>query len=350
MHNKKILASKSKGITELDKASIIVPTYKRTEYIDRILRSLLKKEQPYLYEIIIVDSSGSDIVKELAQAYQQKTSINIIYLNVDNNISLKRNSGIHASSTEYLIFIDDDCIPHEDFVKNHVESLRRNHNTVNCGNIYFPSIKVGSSNYVRYRNSRHIPYLCLTSNEKTLDYKSIVTMNMSIRKEDIYKHNLFFNESFISYGMEDNEFGCRVNDAGLSIKCCTASIEHIENKSPQIFAQKMFYNARDGVSMFYNINPEMAMNLRYSFYFESRYIHKNRVEHILIKYFRVLFDDRIAKYILKFLNHIDSYKIFYFPQLYKYVFACYYYAGVKDRKNRYRSATEVPVNWYSDDV
>ena len=32
-------------------------------------------------------------------------------------------------------------------------------------------------------------------------------MNMSLRKKDLIQNNLFFDEEFLAYGMEDNYFG-----------------------------------------------------------------------------------------------------------------------------------------------
>ena len=40
-------------------------------------------------------------------------------------------------------------------------------------------------------------------------------MNMSMKKDDIIKNNLLFNEDFIGYGMEDNEFGFQIMNAGF---------------------------------------------------------------------------------------------------------------------------------------
>ena len=328
----------------MSKVSIIIPTFKRVKLVRQIIEKLIQLED--IEEILVVDSITGDGTDDLIQQYNSKTEINLRYFNVENNVSLKRNTGIKNSLTNYLLFLDDDCIPANNFVKGHLKALKENNNTLNCGDVFFPVSNVDASNYIRYKNSRHIPYRYKGPNDKVLDYKSIVTMNMSIKKDDILKHNLSFNEDFIGYGMEDNEFGFQIMNAGLSIKTCPASIEHMEENDPFLFSIKMYHTARDGVYRFKILNKDAALNLRYSFFFEPDYEHSNLAISFLMKFFRLFFGVPNAKRVLKILYYFDSYKALYFPLLYKYVFACYYNAGVKNRGSAYTSIDEVSKSWY----
>jgi glycosyltransferase involved in cell wall biosynthesis len=330
------------------KPSIIIPTYKRFAILKQVMEALTNFSS--IKEIIIVDSDSNDGTKELIEEFDSKTDIDCFYLNVDNNISLKRNSGIEAASSEYLIFLDDDCVPMGNFVKEHILSLDANQNTINCGNVYFDKLAINQSNYIRYKNSRHVPFLYSDTNQKILDYQTIVTMNMSIRKSSITKFNLFFDEAFIGYGMEDNEFGFRAEAAGMLIKSCPASIIHFDNNPAILFAKKMFHVARDGVLKFQKVNPIGAMNLPASFYFEPEYPHKGLIQKLLIKLIRICFNLKIGRIALNFLNYIDSYNFLYFPKLYKYVFGCYYYAGIKDRLNAYQTVNDTTNGWYTDEI
>jgi glycosyltransferase involved in cell wall biosynthesis len=323
--------------------SIIIPTYKRVNLLDKILIKLTYED---ICEIIVVDSDSNDGTQELIDGYRKKLTAKIKYYNVENNVSLKRNTGIRESSSKYLIFLDDDCIPTKGFIEHHYNSLVANHSTVNCGDIYFPNELVNKSNYIRYKESRHLKYRYSVDKNIFLDYRSIVTMNMSIRKSDIIKYNLFFDESFIGYGMEDNEYGCRIINSSMCIKSCQAAIIHMENNDSFIFCRKIYHTARDGVNRLKTINHNAAMNLNYSFFFELEYKHKNRFTKLSLILFSYLFNVKIAKYTLFFINYFDEYKIMYFPWIYKYVFACYYRLGVKGRKSAYKSVSEVSSKWY----
>ena len=163
----------------MQKSSIIIPTFKRVGLLKNILKNLVKQE---VYEILVVDSNSDDGTRELVQSYNSFPGLRVKYFNVLNNVSLKRNTGIKESSTNFLIFLDDDCIPQNDFVKHHVDCLTSKVNTINCGNIFFPNSGVTKSNYIRYKDARHIPYRHDNLKVKLLDYQSIVTMNMSINK------------------------------------------------------------------------------------------------------------------------------------------------------------------------
>jgi glycosyltransferase involved in cell wall biosynthesis len=332
----------------MKKASVIIPTYKRVELLNRVLNSLIAQDN--IHEILVIDSNSADGTKSLVEKYNQNSVINIRHIDVDNNVSLKRNTGIKESSSNQLIFLDDDCIPDKYFVREHLNSMAKYPNDLHCGDIFFPKELVNTSNYIRYKDSRHIPYRYSKSNNLDLDFKSIVTMNMSINKDQILKNKLFFREDFIGYGMEDNEFGCQVIASNIKIKKSSASIQHIEGNDPFIFATKIFHTARDGVYKLKSVNNKAVMNLPYSYFFETDYVHKN----ILIKCFiislRFLFTTKIAKYVLKVLNLTDRYKVLYFPILYKYVYASYYKKGVNNRKEAYKSSDEVINSWYTEDT
>jgi len=330
----------------MNKVSIIIPTYKRVDLLRKILTELIYQE--HILEILVVDSDSNDGTKELVNSFNNKSDILIQHFDVDNNVSLKRNTGIKKASANYLIFMDDDCIPRKSFVEDHIESLDSNENSVNCGNIFFPASRVKSSNYIRYKNSRHVSYRYKGLNDKVLDYTSIVTMNMSMKKDDIIKNNLLFNEDFIGYGMEDNEFGFQIMNAGLIINTCPASIEHMEQNDPFLFTSKIYHTARDGVYRFKILNKNAALSLRYSYYFERDYPYKNLATAYFVKFLRLFFVVPIAKKILRILYYFDSYKALYFPFLYKYIFACYYNSGVKNRALAYSSVDEVSKSWYLD--
>jgi len=327
----------------MNKASLIIPTYNRVYFIDRILRKLTLQNNKNLKEIIIVDSDSLDGTSELIKKYQDDGLLNIIKLDTQNNISRKRNSGIKEASSECLIFIDDDCVPNDGFIDAHINSCNKHGKVIHCGSVYFDGYLVDSSNYIRYRNSRHIPYLL--DNIK-MDYRSIVTMNMSVNKSELISNNLFFDEEFLGYGMEDNEFGFRATKCDFTIVSNTASILHLENKTALEYASKIFHTSRNGVKRFKDIHPEAVNGLRLSFFFERDYKHRNFMMSVLIKLFRLLFEIKIARLMLLVLVKLDGVKVLYFRPLYQYIYACYYSYGVKERSNAFKDISEIELDWY----
>lgn len=331
----------------MDSASLIIPTYKRVFYIDRIIRSLLSQDISKLKEVIIVDSDSNDGTKELIKSYENNNKqLAIIYENVVNSVARKRNRGIEVATSECLIFIDDDCIPLDGFINSHLDNCKKSGMRINCGNIYFDKGFVKKSNYIRYRNARHVPYLCSSGVDRMLDYKTIITMNMSIRKKDIIDNKLFFDEEFIGYGMEDNEFGYRANKIGFDIVSNSLGIIHLERSNVKDYSKKIYHTARDGVKRFKSISPLAVEGLAYSFYFEEDYPHKNGLTHLSLKVFRLFFNVNIANILLHVLLLTDKRKSLYISALYKYVCASYYWKGVKDRDKAYQSLSNVKISWY----
>lgn len=90
--------------------SVIIPTYNRAKVLPEAIDSVLKQTHPVL-EIIVVDDGSTDNTKEVCEQYQNITTLQPVvrYIYQQNQgVSAARNTGIHASQAEYLIFLDSD--------------------------------------------------------------------------------------------------------------------------------------------------------------------------------------------------------------------------------------------------
>ena len=104
-----------------EKISVIIPTYKRADNLDRALQSL--KVQSFKdFEVIVVNDSGPDYefiqkIRDVIKHYQKK--ISLIYVENEKNIggSASRNIGAEISKAKYLCFLDDD----DEFMPNKIE-------------------------------------------------------------------------------------------------------------------------------------------------------------------------------------------------------------------------------------
>ncbi len=325
--------------------SLIIPTYNRIELLDKILRFVLLDNYKNLNEIIVVDSNSLDGTKQLIENYQSESKISIRYKNVSNSISIKRNEGIKLAKSDFLIFIDDDCIPTKNFFKYHYEACLTNTNQINCGNVYFAEKFVKNSNVIKYRNSRHIPFIDNGNGSKNLSFQNIVTMNMSLRKKDILSKNLYFNEGFMGYGMEDNYFGLEAIQLGFQIKTNQASIIHYDFKGIGLHAIKLYNTALGGVSHLTKLNQKAVWDLRYSFFLEKDFPHNNFVKKYYSIIIRSLLSFKLAKILIKILLVTDHLSIFYSNVIFKYVGASYYLKGITDRK-KINFVKGPPKDWY----
>ena len=107
------------------KVSIIMATYNRAHFIVETLVSI--QNQTFLdWECIIIDDGGTDNTKEVIKPIIEEDK-RFVYLNRDNNY-LKglpgcRNNGLDLAKGDYIIFFDDDDIPHPQNLEMCVKEL-----------------------------------------------------------------------------------------------------------------------------------------------------------------------------------------------------------------------------------
>ena len=101
--------------------SVIIPTFIRMRELDEALTSILN--QSYLpREVIIIDDSDSDNIEQLVFARQSQFCIKSVNLKYFKNHKMKsltiaRNLGVARSSSDIIMFLDDDVLLAEDYIK-----------------------------------------------------------------------------------------------------------------------------------------------------------------------------------------------------------------------------------------
>jgi len=92
------------------KISIIIPTYKRTDYLERLLKSI-EKQTFQDFEVIVVDdcSPNQDEYKIVIEKYQKIFKEFSFYSNSKNSgAPHSRNKGIRNAKYDYVALVDDD--------------------------------------------------------------------------------------------------------------------------------------------------------------------------------------------------------------------------------------------------
>jgi glycosyltransferase involved in cell wall biosynthesis len=104
-------------------ASVIFTTYNHPKWLEKTLLGF--SVQSYRdFEIIVADDGSDDATREVVESIQREIDLPVKHLwQADDGFQKCRimNKAIIAARGEYLIFTDGDCIPHPDFVRNHVE-------------------------------------------------------------------------------------------------------------------------------------------------------------------------------------------------------------------------------------
>jgi glycosyltransferase involved in cell wall biosynthesis len=103
------------------KLSVIFSTYNSEEWLEKVILGF--SVQTFKdFEIIIADDGSKDATKQLIDRLRNEIDIPIIHVWQEDNGFQKSqilNKAIVASTSDYLIFTDGDCIPRKDFVEVH---------------------------------------------------------------------------------------------------------------------------------------------------------------------------------------------------------------------------------------
>ena len=98
--------------------TVIICTRDRTDDLQRCLQSLVKQTVLPNRVVIVAGSNDScplDILGEF-----QSLKIDVIK-SYENNISISRNVGLNATTTELVLFIDDDAQAHNDWIESYLK-------------------------------------------------------------------------------------------------------------------------------------------------------------------------------------------------------------------------------------
>lgn len=109
--------------------TIIITTHKGSDIIEECLVSALNQNYQNI-EIIIVDDNGENSSEQTATSNRIKKYIDnerVFYFahKINRNGSAARNTGVRMSTGEYIAFLDDDDILHEDSISDRVELLSK---------------------------------------------------------------------------------------------------------------------------------------------------------------------------------------------------------------------------------
>jgi glycosyltransferase involved in cell wall biosynthesis len=328
--------------------SVTIATYKRCDLLEKSLNALaVQSISSKLFEIIICDSLSDDGTEEMIRRFSEKFPDLIIkHLHTENILAAKRNLGIRESSGKIVVFFDDDCVADVDCLYKYQNLFSNNpsKNIIYCGEVRFPPDWVASSNYYKFRDSRHFGG-GRRKDLKDLDFKTIVVMNMAFNREEFIEKIGAVDESFIGYGCEDQDLGWRLQNKGFIIKRSESLIYHYEpSGNIQGYSKKLFHTARDGMVTLLKRNPAAVSALGVKFrLLDPDSPGLTAIEKISYGIIRKGLFNSLFEYVFStVLIKIDRNKLLYFPSLYKYVLACAYVRGTKARLNK----RGLSNNWY----
>jgi GT2 family glycosyltransferase len=137
---------------EKQKVSVIIPTKNCKDTISALLGSLQTLDYPN-FEVILADSSNDGTDKTAFQATSNaKFNFKIVY--TPNNLNFARNLGARASSGDYIVFTDGDCVVSSDWIRKIVFEFKKDPETGCVGG----SVITNSRTFIgRYSSESLVP-------------------------------------------------------------------------------------------------------------------------------------------------------------------------------------------------
>lgn len=241
------------------KISLIVATYNRIDALNFVLQSL-ETQSDQNFEVVIADDGSGPETKRLIDAYKINSNLDIQHVwheDLGFRLSLIRNRATTASSGDYLIFLDGDCIVQPDFIMRHRQLVEKGCVITGSRALLSESLtkeilawpkwdfKRFTSNLFSYRLSSGINKYCPLKiklgngswrNYKQFVWRRIKGCNMACWKVDALAIN-GFDESMTGWGHEDADFIFRLQSKGIIRKSGSWSTEvlhlfhHIHDQS-----------------------------------------------------------------------------------------------------------------------
>jgi glycosyltransferase involved in cell wall biosynthesis len=110
--------------------SVVVPTFKRPQHLDRCLAALAAQTfDPSAYEIVIADDAASESTRHQVEIWRNRcpqTGPAIHYLPVrdSHGPAAARNAGWRFAQGRVIAFTDDDCIPEPEWLTAGTRAIR----------------------------------------------------------------------------------------------------------------------------------------------------------------------------------------------------------------------------------
>lgn len=217
------------------KVSVIISYYKALENLKLILAGLHRQSDMRFEAIISEDDNNPETIAFLS-THSGDYDFPIVHVNQAKDLGFRKtmmlNKSIKASSTDFLIFIDGDCIPAKHFVKEYIRNAtagsmlwgrrvmlgekfsKKILDSMDVNQIHFRSILFSDSQKIK--EAIYSPHINLAF--KT---RGLVGCNWGIMKKHLVDINGYDEDYVLPVAGEDNDIEWRLeaNNIGkISIK------------------------------------------------------------------------------------------------------------------------------------
>lgn len=251
------------------KASVIVSTYNNVAFLEKTLWGLCCQTWQD-FEVLIADDGSTTETRDLVDRFRDASPLAVVHHLWQENRGYRKgkifNQAIARAAGDYLIFLDGDCIPRDDFVAAHCRLARPNSYIAGGSHIDVPTAMhsricraavenqwvfepawlasrgMAASRY-RYRLTRN-RFLARLLDTISPRPGVLVGANASAWKRDVLAVNGF--DATFTHGCDDKELGVRLTNHGLKSRRLKYSLVcvHLSHPRPYTSPQQKAENKR----------------------------------------------------------------------------------------------------------
>ena len=142
------------------KVSIIIPVYNVSPYIERCIKSVMNQTYQDIECILVNDASPDDsidIAKLLIENYDGPIQFQILSHGHNRGLSAARNTGIDASTGDYLYFLDSDDEITPDCIKLLMDEVKKYPNVEMVQGEVKDIVKIWKNGFNFHRTREFVP-------------------------------------------------------------------------------------------------------------------------------------------------------------------------------------------------
>lgn len=212
--------------------SLIVSSFERPSNLLRCLHSIAAQKAAHgRFELVIADDGSCDETRDIVRRFAHAAGMVIKFTSHPHDgfrLAQCRNEGVLASSAEYLLFTDGDCVLPSDHVSLHLQHRKRGR--VMAGRCYRLDAEASERLSVGRIQSEDLFSLVPRREASRVYWKGIRAKtyellrlpmrprlpggNMGVWRTDFERVN-GFDENFVGWGMEDKDFQRRLESTGV---------------------------------------------------------------------------------------------------------------------------------------
>ncbi len=223
--------------------TVVISFYNNFRFLELVLAGF-ERQSFKNFEILIADDGSNEEIINKLKSYISTTPLHIRHIwheDLGWRKNMILNKAIMESNSDYLIFVDGDCVPHKNFVSEHY--MNKEMNTILAGRrsnlskyvseqLTYNNVKNGSLErkfaiigflFKSFIGGSHLENAIYFSNKnirKRLNKKDkgVLGSNFSLFKKDILDVN-GFDERYLKPAVgEDTDLEYRLRNAGKKVK------------------------------------------------------------------------------------------------------------------------------------